>query len=62
MQHLQRGAKVFDTAWKLAHDRARRFHAENRPDAFASSEDAVPHGLMNGAWALVGRWQQALKR
>src|SRR5205814_1689605 len=61
MQHFERCAKVFHAAWKFARHGSCRFHTQNRPDAFSSSEDAVPDGLMNGAWSLVGRWQQALK-
>ena len=62
MQHLQRGAQVFDTRRKRTSDHPPRFYAQNGPQALATGKNTVPHGPMYGNRMLCGRWQYAFQR
>src|SRR5262249_32710034 len=52
VEHLKRGTQFLDSSWKRDGDQATGFHAQNRPNAFSTGEDAVAHGLVNGARML----------
>ena len=52
VQHLQGAAQFFHSRWQPTSRRntlhhARRFHAENRTQPFATGKNAVAHGFVN---------------
>ena len=61
VQHLERGAQVFNSRWKGSGDHPSGFQAQNRPQALAARENTVPHGLMNRHGMLRGWRQQAFQ-
>ena len=62
MQHLERGAELFDARRDATVNHARGFHAQNGAKALATGKDAMAHRLMDGGRVLRGRREQAFER
>src|SRR6266496_1857527 len=62
VQHFQRGASFLDPVGKRPRYGAPCFHAQDRTNALAPGEDAVPHSLMNGCRTLLGTRQKSFER
>jgi hypothetical protein len=62
VQHFEGSAELLDTFGKAAFNHAGGFHAQDGTEALATSENAMPHGFMNGSRVLRFGWEKALQR